>query len=417
MRGCDRGPGGPRHRLGRPRRDPQHAAKAGDGPRTGHGRLAGGRHRSRGERGGRTRGCYRGPGGPRHRLGRPRRDPQHAAKAGDGPRTGHERLAGGRRSSSSGQGEREVPRPRQPHRGRRRQGKCPGARARSRPGHARQGARAQQRGGAEHRQRTARLRAGGREGTRAREGRAGARAGSPGAGGGARGGGRAGGPGRWGRGAGPAARAGGCLPPRGYLSVSSICPEEHGIEGPVPQPPGGTLVGPAQPPVHLPHQGEGLLPERVRDRAPVPVPRPGPLCPSRRLPLLPLCLRRRCRAPPPLRRGHLRRLRSWRGGPWLVLGSWGSGGDELASVRVDVVEVVVVVVVVVVVGVVRRHLLGAGGNAPHRLHVRLRGRPAARPPPFGPPSPLGSHAPSRLSLGAHGTLALALGPLSSPRGP
>ena len=49
MRGCDRGPGGPRHRLGRPRRDPQHAAKAGDGPRTGHGRLAGGRHSSRGE--------------------------------------------------------------------------------------------------------------------------------------------------------------------------------------------------------------------------------------------------------------------------------------------------------------------------------------------------------------------------------
>ena len=114
-RGCDRGPGGPRHRLGRPRRDPQHAAKAGDGPRTGHGRLAGGRHSSGGERGGRARGCDRGPGGPRHRLGRPRRDPEHAAKAGEGPRTGHGRLAGGRRSSSSGQGEREVPRPRQPH--------------------------------------------------------------------------------------------------------------------------------------------------------------------------------------------------------------------------------------------------------------------------------------------------------------
>ena len=28
-----------------------------------------------------------------------------------------------------------------------------------------------------------------------------------------------------------------------------------------------------------------------------------------------------------------------------------------------------VVVVVVVVGVVRRHLLDAGGDAPHRLHV------------------------------------------------
>ena len=73
-----------------------------------------------------------------------------------------------------------------------------------------------------------------------------------------------------------------------------------------------------------------------------------------------------------------------------MLGLWGLGGDELAGVRVDVVEVVVVVVVVV--GVVRWHLLDAGGDAPHRLHVRLRGRPAPRPPPFGPPSPPGSHA-------------------------
>ena len=96
-----------------------------------------------------------------------------------------------------------------------------------------------------------------------------------------------------------------------------------------------------------------------------------------------------------------------------MLGSWGLGGDELAGIRVDVVEVVVVVVVVVV-GVVRRHLLDAGGDAPQRLHVRLRGRPALRPPPFVPPSPLGSHAPSRLSLGARGALALALGPFSSP---
>ena len=95
-----------------------------------------------------------------------------------------------------------------------------------------------------------------------------------------------------------------------------------------------------------------------------------------------------------------------------MLGSWGLGGDELASVRVDVVEVVVVVVVVV--GVVRRHLLDAGGDAPHRLHVRLQGRPAPRPPPFSPPSPPGSHAPSCLSLGARGALALAPGPLSGP---
>ena len=94
-------------------------------------------------------------------------------------------------------------------------------------------------------------------------------------------------------------------------------------------------------------------------------------------------------------------------------GSWGLGGDELAGVRVDVVEVVVVVVVVVV-DVVRRHLLNAGGDAPHGLHVWLRGRPAPRPPPFIPPSPLGSHAPSCLSPGGRGALALALGPLSSP---
>ena len=69
---------------------------------------------------------------------------------------------------------------------------------------------------------------------------------------------------------------------------------------------------------------------------------------------------------------------------------------------------------VVVVGVVRRHLLGAGGDAPHRLHVRLRGRPAPRPPPLGAPTPPCSHAPSCLSLGARGDLALALGPLSGP---
>ena len=79
---------------------------------------------------------------------------------------------------------------------RRRQEKCPGAPARSGPGHVRQGARAQQRRGTERGQRTARLRAGGREGAGAREGCAGARAGRPGAGSGARDGGRAGRPGR-----------------------------------------------------------------------------------------------------------------------------------------------------------------------------------------------------------------------------
>ena len=88
------------------------------------------------------------------------------------------------------------------------------------------------------------------------------------------------------------------------------------------------------------------------------------------------------------------------------------GGNELSGVGVDVVEVGVVGVVVE--GVVHRHLLDARGDAPHRLHVRLRGRPPPRSPPFHPPSPLGSHAPSRLSLGARGALVLALGPPSGP---
>ena len=79
----------------------------------------------------------------------------------------------------------------------------------------------------------------------------------------------------------------GCPPHRGYLSVSSVPPEEHGIEGPVPRPPGGPLVGPTQLPVHLPHQEEGLLPQRVRDRAPVPVPWPALLRPPCRPPSLP----------------------------------------------------------------------------------------------------------------------------------
>ena len=71
-------------------------------------------------------------------------------------------------------------------------------------------------------------------------------------------------------------------------------------------------------------------------------------------------------------------------------------------------------VVVVVVGVVRRHLLDAGGDAPHRLHARLWGRPAPRPSPFAPPSPQGSNAPSCLSSRPHGALALALGSLPRP---
>ena len=57
----------------------------------------------------------------------------------------------------------------------------------------------------------------------------------------------------------------GCPRPRGYLSVSSVPPEEHGVE---------KLV-----PVHLPHKAEGLISQTVRDCAPVPVPRAGPPLP------------------------------------------------------------------------------------------------------------------------------------------
>ena len=100
------------------------------------------------------------------------------------------------------------------------------------------------------------------------------------------------------------------------------------------------------------------------------------------------------------------------GGGWLVLGSGGFGGDEVASVGVDVVEVGVVVVVVV--GVARRHLLDAGGDAPQRLHVQLWGRPAPPPSPLAPPSTQGSCAPCCLSPRAHGAFALALGSLPRP---
>ena len=96
-----------------------------------------------------------------------------------------------------------------------------------------------------------------------------------------------------------------------------------------------------------------------------------------------------------------------------MLGSWGLGGDELSGVGADVVEVVVVVVVVVV-GVLRRHLLDAGGDAPHLLHVRLWGHPAPCPSPLAPPSPHGPRALSCLSPRAHGALALALGSLPRP---
>ena len=85
---------------------------------------------------------------------------------------------------------------------------------------------------------------------------------------------------------------------------------------------------------------------------------------------------------------------------------------------VDVVEVVVVVVVVV--GVVRRHLLDAGGDAPHRLHVRLRSAPPPAPlpsttlPPGLPcpvlPVPWGPWHPCLCPWAPFGPPARAVGP-------
>ena len=126
-------------------------------------------------------------------------------------------------------------------------------------------------------------------------------------------------------------------------------------------------------------------------------------------------------APPPR---HPRRLRPRRGGGWLVPGSWGLGGDELAGVRVDVVEVVVVVVVVVV-GVVRRHLLGGmhligctsgcGGARPRPPSLRPTLPPGfpcpVLPVPWGPRRPFPCPwAPSQPP-------ARAAGPASQPPRP
>ena len=113
----------------------------------------------------------------------------------------------------------------------------------------------------------------------------------------------------------------GCPPPRGYLSVSSVSLEEHAIEGPVPQPPGGPLVGPAQPPVHLPHQGEGICPQRARDRAPVPVSWPAPLCPLRRLLSLPCACGADAAPRPPSAEAICAGSALGAGGGWLVPGS------------------------------------------------------------------------------------------------
>ena len=96
-----------------------------------------------------------------------------------------------------------------------------------------------------------------------------------------------------------------------------------------------------------------------------------------------------------------------------MLRSGGLGGDEVSGVRVNVVEVGVVVVVVV--GVVRRHLLDAGRDAPHRLYVRLRGHPAPHPPPFAPPPPPRLRCPVlSVPLVPMLPLPLPLGPFPAP---
>ena len=223
-------------------------------------------------------------------------------------------------------------------------------------------------------------------------------------------------------------------PPRGHFLVPLVPAEEHGIKGPVFKPPGGPQGGTAQPPIHLHHQGEGLTPQGVRNCVPVPGPIAlGPLRPPCRLRLRLLRLWCRRLARPPRRRGssHPRRVRprlSCRGsgaargavvsvGGRLVGGSGGYGGDQVPRIGVDVVEVGVVVVVAVV-DVVCRHLPDTGRDAPHRLDVRLRGRPAPGPPPCALTFPYFPHTPPCLSPGAYAALApLAPGPPPRPLAP
>ena len=72
------------------------------------------------------------------------------------------------------------------------------------------------------------------------------------------------------------------------------------------------------------HAGDLIL----WDCVPVPVTGPGSLCPPRRLPLRPLCLRRQRQPPPPAAKAAASRAGSalGAGGGWLVLGSGGLGG-------------------------------------------------------------------------------------------
>ena len=76
----------------------------------------------------------------------------------------------------------------------------------------------------------------------------------------------------------------------------------------------------------------------------------------------------------------------------LVGGSGGLGGDQVPQVRFDFLEGLVVVV-----GVVHRHMLDTGGDAPYCLD-------APRPPPCALPLPPCPRAPPCLFSGAYVTL-------------
>ena len=87
------------------------------------------------------------------------------------------------------------------------------------------------------------------------------------------------------------------------------------------------------------------------------------------------------------------------------------GGDEVPDVGVHVVDELLVDV-----GVVRRHPADTGGDAPHRLDVRLRGCPAPLHLSCALPFPPHPRASSYLPLGVRVTDArLALGPPPCPQ--
>ena len=171
-----------------------------------------------------------------------------------------------------------------------------------------------------------------------------------------------------------------------------------------PRPPGGR----GSPPSPGPHRpGPPLPPVPALPAAPTP-PAPMPLrtpAPPGQRPSVPV--------PPvaPVPRGRGSAGVAVRVGGRLVGGPGGLGGDQVPHVGVDVLDGLVVVV-----GVVRRHLVDTRGDAPHRLDVRLRGRPAPLPSSCALPFPPRPRAPSCLPPGAHLTLPLlAPGPRAYPQ--